>query len=555
MPNRIDRPLPPAVPSTPNTTPSRPVTPVNPVVVTPADRFVPGAPNSEPIRTLFTPNDEVKQTELAAIDEIINARAADPKQYSAASNPYRIEYAIYNMTDRDIIKRLVDASRAGIKVQVLIEDDQIGDHKPYNRVVKDLVAGGFTHAESNKGLSPEQLEALHIIEIALPGRGLFHFKSRYFAYPDPSGTGTKELLLTGSHNPQNSAQKNDESFHVIKDPALIQRYVDAFHAIRDGKDIQNSWDDGAGINVLFTHPTAKGPRPVDKILELVDKEQELIFLTTFNLRDLEGSSGEKIVDKLIAAHNRGVQVIFVTDRFGSDGSREVRPGTHGDATDERLAAAGIPVYEYVNKAGERTAMHLKSAVFGLTDMKVVTDTGNWTKATMGSRTGRSANAESLLFIDSKKLDGNHTGRVYLGEFLRVLRKYGDQNGPENKPVEQLIEELQRKPNWPQVNVNFDVVARALPGQEVYLTGNAKPLGNWGSDGVGLKLQTDPAGQPTLKAEVALPLGTRLEYKIVKRDAAGALAHEPGENAILVVDPTVGGRVSDRQDVADTFDGE
>ena len=95
-------------------------------------------------------------------------------------------------------------------------------------------------------------------------------------------------------------------------------------------------------------------------------------------------------------------------------------------------------------------MHLKSGIFGLSNIKVVTDAGNWTYSAMGSgASGFSMNCESLLFIESGKLDKNETGERYLAEFMRVLRKYGDQN-PDQPAVEQTIAQLQKLPNWPTI---------------------------------------------------------------------------------------------------------
>jgi PLD-like domain len=470
-------------------------------------------------------------------DTVIAAKRADGRTFAAGQNPYRIEYAIYNMTDRDIIGRLIEASRAGVQVQVLIDAGQISPEKPFNTVVKDLVAGGFSHAESQKGLSADDKKNKQIIEIEMPGSGLFHFKSRYFTWPDPRSGQQQESLLTGSHNPQNSAHKNDESLHRIEDPGLIKKYTDAFHALRDEKPIENTWDPNAGANVLFTSANTRGPKPVDKIIELVDDEKELIFLTVFSLRNLEASDGARLVDKLVAAKNRGVPVVVVTDRKQSDGVRE--DGTPAaqdmDQTDDLLERAGIPVYEYTNPVGPRNAMHLKSALFGLTDIKVVTDTGNWTQATMGTGgTSRGKNAESLLFVDGK-YDGNRTGQTYLAEFIRVMRKYDGQNAGTNKPnVEALLSKLQALPAWPKVKVDLGDVAAAHAGREVFLTGDHPALRGSNGD-PGLRLDTSATPGLSARATVELPLATRLEYRVATRDAQGRVETGPTPT-MLVIEP-------------------
>lgn len=495
--------------------------------------------------------------ELEQLEAILSARRADPKSYPPAENPYRITYAIYNMTDPEVIRRLGEAAKAGIRVQVLIDSHQISPDKPWNTVVQELKSHGLTsHAESNKGLSPEQLRDTQIIEVEM-GAGIFHLKARHFSYPDPATGQRKEVLLTGSHNPQESAHKNDESLHRITDLRLISKYMAAIESVRDGKPIRNGWDASESVNVLFTSPTAQGPRVVDKIFELVRAEKEMIFLSVFTLRNItDGRS--KLVDELIKAKERGVKVVVVTDHKQADGvdlEGKRRPDSSDDDTDDRLQRAGIPTYEVMNTAGPFNAMHLKSAVFGLSDMKVVTDAGNWTYATMGGQRQPSKNAESVLFIDSGKYDQNRTGQQYLGEFLRVLRKYDDRSCAAQAQKEKVVDELLSHPSWPKVKVNFDVLARTHLGQDVYIAGGLKELGKWGEGGLGLKLDTNPDSYPYWKrADLDLPLGMAFEYKVVKRDADGRLDWEPGQNAILVVDPT---QTADpgRLQVSDDFNGD
>lgn len=521
-----------------------------------ADGFsAPAAPRA--VETIFTPGDEAMHAELKELDAIIAARQADPRSFPPGENPYRVQYAVYNMTDPPVIQRLTEAARAGVQVQVLIDAHQIGPDRPWNTVVDQLKAAGFSHADSNRGLTPEQARNTQVIEVDM-GEGLFHLKARHFSYPDPATGALKETLLTGSYNPQNSAHSNDESLHRLTDPALIRKYVGAMGALRDGKPIQNTWDEGGALNVLFSSPTARGPRVADKVFELIKNERELIFLSMFTLRNISDSTGgAKLVDELAKAQARGVKVVVVTDRKQSDGidaDGGRRPDMHDDPTEDLLRAKGIPTYEVVNRAGAHTAMHLKSAVFGLTEMKVVTDAGNWTLATMGKKNSPPRNAESVLFIDSKKADQNATGQRYLGQFLRVMRRYADQahGGPE---VESAIADLQRLPGWPKVKVNFDVVARTNWGQEVFVVGNTPELGGWGKDGPGVKLSAEAGSYPSWKStDFHLPLGMSLEYKVVKRDGAGNLDWEPGQNALLIVEPNQSGDVA-RQAVRDDFNGD
>jgi hypothetical protein len=507
------------------------------------------------LETVFTPGDAAMVTEYRALDEVIAARKADPKSYAPAENPYRIEYAIYNLTDQGVIDRLGEAARCGVKVQVLVDSDSIHPSKWYNTLVKDLTSVGFSFVRSNLVLTDEQRQSTQLIGVEMPG--IFHTKSRYFSYPDPKTGELKEKLLTGSHNPQSAAHQNDEVLHTVHDRHLIQQYRYFYESCRDNRKVQNVWNDESALNVMFTAPMTQGPRAVDKIFDLIDAEQELICLSVFTLRNVSDTDRTKLVDRLAAAQERGCKVMVVTDHKQADGvdSEGKATGTD-DKTDEQLAKAGIPTFEALNQAGPYNAMHLKACLFGLKDMKVVTDAGNWTYSVMGNEKTGSWNAESILFVDSGKLDQNRTGEQYLAEFMRLLRKYGPQN-PNQPGAEQLIAELQKLPNWPKVKVDFSVVARTNMGQEVFITGNTKELGSWGVDGPGIKLETDPNTYPNWRGlDVEIPLGSVLEYKIVKRDEDGGLEWEPGENAVIVVDPSDQGRGStDDMNVSDSFNGE
>lgn len=518
-------------------------------------RTSPVAPGA--IETVFTPGDEAKLMEYASLDAVVGARKADPKTYPPESNPYRIQYAVYNLTDPEVVRRLTEAAKAGVHVQVMVDAKSIGPSKWWSTLVKDLTGAGFSYAPSQTQLTDDAARRdTQLVGMDMPG--IFHLKTRYFSYPDPSTGELVESVLTGSYNPEVAAQKNDESLHRINDRTLVHQYLKAVELMRDGKPVQNAWDESCPVNALFTVPNAVGPKPSDKIFGLIDQEKEFIGLSVFTLRQLVGSDKTKLLDHLKAAHDRGVKVVVVTDRkqsdsVGSDGQPVA--GAANDDTDEKLEKLGIPVYEAINPAGPYNAMHLKAAVFGLTDTKVVTDAGNWTYSVMGSGASTySANAESLLFIDSGKLDGNATGQRYLGEFMRVLRKYGDQN-PDDPNVESLIADLQKLPAWPKVKVDFNVVAKTHMGQDVYIVGNTEELGRWGQTGPGLKLDTDAKTYPNWKsATVEVPLGARFEYKVVKRDRDGGMDWEPGQNAVLIVDPTRSADLDDLS-VSDDFNGD
>lgn len=558
---RIDRPsprpiVPPASTSTGGTASvtsggtSGPASTTTPSTADPAARFdgvtsgggsAPSTTDARGVReiltTYFAPVDDPIAKELALIDEVVSARRADPATYKDGENPFKIQYAVYNLRNPDVVNALKDAAANGVDVQILIEAHQLDPAKTWNTTDETLIAAGFEFSPTHKGLSAAQKKELDLIGVK--GTGLMHLKTRLFTRPDPTTGEPLQKLVTGSMNPGDETLHNNETFHLITDPQLVARYQAKVDAVLDGRDSPNVWNDGAAVNVLFT-PAKTGPQAADKILELVDNEREAIFMSVFSLRDVKSKKHrDGLVEKLKRAHERGVEVVIVTDKKQSDGvDADGNRIAFDDDMEDRLRKAGIPVYECVNTGGPFNAMHQKSAIFGLTNPQIVSDCGNWTAAALGNERAPAKNEESLLFIDSKKLDDGATARRFMSNFLYLLRTYEGQQDATTPRAEALIDRFTALPGWPKVKVDFDVVAKTHFGQEVYITGDHEALGTWTQSGPGLRMLTTGGTYPLWSTDtsIELPFGIALEYKVVKRDSStGELNWEQGENQLLVVD--------------------
>lgn len=491
------------------------------------------------VATLFAPHEPALGLDLLLINQVIAARAADPATYPEGQNPFRIRYAAYNLDNPYLAQALADAEDANIDVQILIESDQLDPAKEYNVQDDYLVSRGFELARDHKQLTGSTRVSADLVGIN--GTGLMHLKTRLYTWKDASGQSTTRLV-TGSLNPGNLSMQNDETLHFIALPDVIARYEAKYDAVLRGAKITNAWDDGAAVNVLFS-PDG-GPQAIDKIAALIDTEQELIVVATFSLRNMSPTTGGKgILDRLVAAHQRGVPVVVVTDRKQSDGvDVDGNPLYANDGSEDILRAAGIPVYEVVNKFSPYNAMHHKYAVFGVTRPIVVTDAGNWSRASLGSGSSKPINDESVLFVDSMRLDEGVTGKRYLGNFLEVVHKYGthgtDGVTPTGGPDPATIAaRLYAIAGWPQVDVTFRAQVETAWGENVFVTGDHASLGDWTRAGDGHPLLTDAGSYPWwTSAPLRLPLGTRLAYKLIKRNA-GAVRWETGADRRLVVDPT------------------
>jgi hypothetical protein len=537
MPTRTGRPILRPLPARADATAPAPgATPASGDAPRP-DAFDDGA-KAGAVGVYFTPDDNAYAVEEAAIDEVIAARRADPTVYPPGESPYKVLYMVFNLRNKDIAKKLMDASEAGVDVQVLVEADQIADDRPWNKVDEWFEARGMTVIRSDKDLDDADKADAHLIGI--DKRSLMHMKSRIFRWKDPDSGEMRSKVMSGSLNPGGAPVINEENLNVFDDDALAAHFEKRFYEVRAKERTENVWDGDKPVNVLFT-PQVSGPKPTDKLFEWIDDEKEMILISVFALRNLRtASTSDTLVDKLKKAQARGVTVAVITDRRKSDGKDEKgeqvmmygRPA-HDDQTDELLEAAGIPVYELVNTSSKYGAVHGKSAIFGLTDMKVMTGAGNWTIAAMGDDTRSAKNEESFVFIDSGELDDNATGRVYLANFLHLLRKYDEQT---DESAEDTIAGLQKHAAWPRVGVDFAPVAAAQPGREVFLVSDDPRLRDRvpaGAPGVPI---TPPATPPLRPAPpLDLPFGTTLDYRVAtKNPDTGELEHaDPG--TLLVVD--------------------
>lgn len=465
-----------------------------------------------PFQVVFAPLEPVVTLELWWIDRVRQARRWDPNEYEEGSNPYRIRYAVYTLRNQKIMEALADAQDDGVDVQILIESDQLGKERDWMTVDEYLSGRGFEVVLDHHDLDENSRRSADLIGIK--HYGLTHLKTRIFQIP------AETAVLSGSFNAGSHAPLNDENFHIIRDPALVSRYVSLFDHLVRGERPVNVWDEAAAVNVLFTRPT-EGPRPGEKFLQWLREEDEQILLMAYSLRDITArGSDQSLVEILSGKAAGGVPVYVISDRKQSDG------GDYDD-TEDRLRAAGIPFYEVRNDVTVYTAMHHKVAVLGLTRIRVVTDSANWTKSGLGTDRNIARNQESLLFIDTQRLDDGRTGRRYLAEWLKVLSRYAHQSREIDGEgsFEFVRDALLARPEWPRQPVvfrAFDVVTGG--DEEVHVVGDHPELDEWGDRGAGAVLETTPEAYPEWwSAEPSrLPLGLLFEWKLATFDQAGEL---------------------------------
>jgi len=500
----------------------------------PAYNSLPAAADLDaPLSALFAPDDPVNTLELTLIESVITARGDDEtERFEEGDNPYRIRYAVYNLRNPFIVDALIRAEAANVDVQILIEADQLDPKKDWNTADETFIAAGFEFAPDHRALDAAGRDTADLVGIT--GSGLMHLKARIFETPGHA------RVLSGSMNPGDHAVHNEETLHLVNDAEVVAAYMEAFEDIRSGSGFTNTWNDSAAVNVMFT--PASGLRASTKVFEWLEAEQEQILLMVFSLRDISApTGGASLVDLLAAKKAAGVDVYVITDRKQSDGvDADGNRLWWNDSTEDRLRAAGVPVYEATNRGTPFTAMHHKVAVLGRTHIRVISDAANWTKAGLGSGTRRAKNHESVLFIDSAALDDNRTGRRYLAQWLRVLERYADQSAGDGEAgYAEVAARLTASDGWPSEPVIF--VAQDTHtdwGEGVAVVGDAAALGTWSLDSGGALLGTDGDSYPTWTAimPVELPLASTIEWKLVIEQDGRIRRWENGDNRRSVVRP-------------------
>ena len=339
---------------------------------------------------------------------------------------------------------------------------------------------------------------------------------------------------------------NNDTFMEIHDPTIINLYNDKYIAVRGNKNVINVWNDSSPLNVLFS-PDTEGPQPVDKIIEWIDAETEIIFIWVFTLRNIYSKHNVSLYDSLLAAKDRGVQVVVATDE------NMVENSTH--QLNKFLRRKGIPVYLCNNTAGEFIAMHNKNAMMGITEAHIITDTCNWTGGALSNPRWLpvAINDESILWINCTKASGyKHLGVEFTSNFLALLRSYESQAWNAGQPkVQEIVDNLADSVDaWRKVFLKFQLNANA-----------ARDFGMVNSTSYGFVLELHSvkgsggkpwilnrdlkriAGTNTWSTDgtepIILPHGRTFQYRYGERGKAGIILwQQPHSNGFLVADPAL-----------------
>lgn len=386
-----------------------------------------------------------------------------------------IRVALYNLRSERLAHLLLQRQREGLEVELFLDAKQMD--KPWNVLDDELRAAGA-----------------NVVAVR-------NERSEYATLHDKMAVIDGETVIFGSANwGHDGLHENDETLLVLRSTALatvVDAELDELH----GERVRRSGD-VAGAAQLYFSPTDR----IDRVLErAIDEAEERILVAVFSLRL------SWLVDALVEAHARGVEVWVVTD---------VKQSSTTDL-DERLRAAGVPVVEALNDASPFSAMHHKWMV--VDGETTFVGSYNW------SYTATFHSHEDLARIESREL-----AAAFEGELGRLWDRYADDVARHDASLAYGAEH----PIAATTTVPFaGFHDRTRFGDTVVVVGDAPELGAW-DPRRGLRL--DASAWPTWRGEVSLRAGARVEYKLVWLRADGSVQWESGPNRTRLV-PTDGAR--------------
>lgn len=429
----------------------------------------PVAPDDAPIDVVFAPFEDPGATMLAAIDEVV------ARQRAAPGERHTLHAAVFNVTDDELVDRLIDAHRAGVEVKVVFDGRKLRPWYDWYRGDERLIEAGVPIVGAFRPGG-----AMHDKLVILDGR----------------------RLATGSFNWEPGARRdNHEALFTSGDPALVTAYAERFTALAGGPLVARAAaaDPAAAASVSFAPDEA----PQRILGELIDGATRSIHVAMFTCKDV-AYDGTSLFERLADAHRRGVDVRIILDHGIHEASEYHGVISDDDPADEWLEAQGIRVVRADNRRGPYASMHHKLAV--IDGEIVVAGAFNW------YFDAAYRNDEDQLVVRDRALAGRVTG-----ELAALAREY---------------DPAWSRDEWPLVKVTFAVHDdRTQWGDTVAIAGALPELGAW-SPAAALPL--DGGAWPLWTGEVELPAGSHLRWKVITRRADGSTRWEPGDDRRTIV---------------------
>jgi len=329
------------------------------------------------------------------IDEVIRRKRTDP------ARPRYIKVCVDCIDDWNFISHLIHAHQNGVGVQISVD---------WRKMV-------LTNSENIARLKRSGIELIgvfctpkhHLIEVAPD----MHNKFIIFGNEDS---------LTGSFNISfDQWWANWESGFTFHSRRVCRLLDNIFQSVRGGVIQRYGIDPLGRFNLLYTfgrHAMMNGRfyRPHEAIVSEIYRAKHSIRAGLFLMGELEDGNGGSVVDALLHAKNRGVDIQIV---FNGHMAREGDPSRARTMQKElersllpsieRLRAAGIPIglaYGLTDHAVPYSPLHSKFCVI---DERIVLDGSfNWYNTSIFSH-------DLLFVVSSREVAGQ-----YLYEYNLIL---------------------------------------------------------------------------------------------------------------------------------------
>ena len=332
------------------------------------------------------------------IDNVIGKRHTDQGAHRS------IKVCVDCIDDADFINHLIHAHYSGVKVQCIV----------------DWRKSTLTNSESYANLKRSGIELLGVF--CTPKDSLIEvapdMHNKFIIFDD-------EDCIVGSFNITFGRWwANWESGLTFHSSGVCRLLDNVFQSVRGGVFQRYGIDPLSHFNILYTYGrhymlNRKLYRPHNAIISEINRSGSSIKACLFLLGELQGEHGESVVDALIQARHRGVDIRII---FNGHMARQGSPAKEYNMRDElnrpllpaiaRLKRAGVSIalaYGLVDHTVPFSPLHSKYCI--IDDHIVLDGSFNWYNTSVFSH--------DLLLVTKNRDVAGH----YIYEFNQMLRLF------------------------------------------------------------------------------------------------------------------------------------
>jgi len=331
------------------------------------------------------------------IDRLIRCKKARPETEKESA----LKVCVDCIDDTDFINHLIFANNNGVKVQCIVD---------WRKMT-------LTNSENYARLKRSGVELL----------GVFcsSYNTLVEVTPDMHNKfiifGEEDCILGSFNIPFDTWGGNWESGATFHSRGLCRLLDNIFQSVRGGVNQRYRVDPMSHFNLLYTFGRHKmmnhnNYRPHQAIISAIHGAKCSIRACLFLLGELQGDYGDSVVDALLQAKNRGVELTFIFNGhmarvgdvaqeypMGEELKRPLLPAIY------RLKRAGVPIalaYSVNDHAVPYSPLHTKYCV--VDDRIVLDGSFNWYNTSVFSH--------DLMTVVSNK----PVARIYMKEFAEAL---------------------------------------------------------------------------------------------------------------------------------------